>query len=102
MNFSNHLMNGCDKKDATSFSKQNNNFIEKLLMKWHTRLAWEYCRKSSTFIVSVSCFLIMEVQTGIPSIPVNKKENLSVPAFSESLKRYNYEDKSNQELIGKI
>ena len=28
-------MNGCDKKDVTSFSKQNNNFIEKLLMKWH-------------------------------------------------------------------
>ena len=33
MNFLNQLMNGCDKKDATSFSKQNNNFIEKLLMK---------------------------------------------------------------------
>ena len=30
----NHLMNGCDKKDVT-FSKQNNNFIEKLLMKRH-------------------------------------------------------------------
>ena len=28
-------MNGCDKKDVTSFSKQNNNFIEKLLMKRH-------------------------------------------------------------------
>ena len=28
MNFLNHLMNGCDKKDVTSFSKQNNNFIE--------------------------------------------------------------------------
>ena len=26
MNFLNHLMNGCDKKDVTSFSKQNNNF----------------------------------------------------------------------------
>ena len=28
MNFLSHLMNGCDKKDVTSFSKQNNNFIE--------------------------------------------------------------------------
>ena len=44
----------------------------------------------------------MEVQTGIPSIPVNKKENLSVPAFSESLKRYKYEDVINLELIVKI
>ena len=44
----------------------------------------------------------MEEQTGIPSIPVNKKENLSVPAFSESLKRCKYEDISNLELIGKI
>ena len=45
------------------------------------------CGKSSTLIVSVSCFPIVEAQTGIPSIPVNKKENLGVPAFSESLKR---------------
>ena len=60
------------------------------------------CGKSSTLIVSVSYFPIMEVQTGIPSIPVNKKENLSVPAFSESLKRYKYEDVSNLKLIGKI
>ena len=44
----------------------------------------------------------MEAQTGIPSIPVNKKESLSVPAFSGSLKRYKYEDVSNLELIGKI
>ena len=44
----------------------------------------------------------MEAQTGIPSIPVNKKENSSVPGFSESLKRYKYEDVSNLELIGKI
>ena len=44
----------------------------------------------------------MEEQTGISSIPVNKKENLSVPAFSESLKRCKYEDISNLELIGKI
>ena len=44
----------------------------------------------------------MEAQTGIPIIPVNRKENLSVPAFSESLKRYKYEDASNLELIGKI
>ena len=43
----------------------------------------------------------MEEQTGIPSIPINKK-NLSVPAFSESLKRCKYEDISNLELIGKI
>ena len=40
----------------------------------------------------------MEVQTGIPSIP----ENLNVPAFSGSLKRYKYEHVSNMELIGKI
>ena len=33
MNFLNHLMNGCDKKDVISFSEQNKNFIEKLLMK---------------------------------------------------------------------
>ena len=44
----------------------------------------------------------MEAQTGMPSIPENKKENLSVPAFSESLKRYKYEDASNPELIDKI
>ena len=44
----------------------------------------------------------MEVQTGILSIPVNKKESLRVPAFSESLKRHKYEDVSNLELIGKI
>ena len=44
----------------------------------------------------------MEAQTGIPSILVNGKENLSVTAFSESLKRYKYEDVSNLELIGKI
>ena len=44
----------------------------------------------------------MEAQTGIPSIPVNKKENLNVPAFSESLKKYRYKDVSNLELIGKI
>ena len=44
----------------------------------------------------------MEAQTGIPSIPVNKKEGLSVPAFSGSLKRYKYEDVSNLELVGKI
>ena len=50
------------------------------------------CGKSSTLIVSVSCFPIMEAQTGVPSIPVNKRENLSVPAFSESLKRYKYKE----------
>ena len=44
----------------------------------------------------------MEAQTGIPSIPVNKKENLSDPVFFESLKRYKYEDVSNLELISKI
>ena len=44
----------------------------------------------------------MEAQTGIPSIPLNRKENLSVPAFSESLKRHKYEDISNPEMIGKI
>ena len=44
----------------------------------------------------------MEAQTGIPSIPENKKENLSVSAFSERLKRYKYEDVSNLQLIGKI
>ena len=44
----------------------------------------------------------MEAQTGIPSITVNKKDNLSVPALSESLKRYRYEDISNLESIGKI
>ena len=48
------------------------------------------------------CFLIMEAQTGIASIPVSKKENLSVSAFSERLKRYKYEDVNNLELIGKI
>ena len=44
----------------------------------------------------------MEEEAGIPNIPVNKKENLSGPAFSESLKRYKYEDVSNLELIGEI
>ena len=44
----------------------------------------------------------MEAQTGIPSIPVNKKENLIVEAFSERLRKYKYEDVSNLELIGKI
>ena len=44
----------------------------------------------------------METQTGIPSIPVNKKESLNVPLFSGSLKTYKYEDASNLELIGKI
>ena len=72
-------MNGCDKKDVTSFSKQNNNLIE----------------------VSY-CFPIMVAQTGIPSIPENKKENLSAPAFYESLKRYKHEDASNLELKDKI
>ena len=33
MSFLNHLMNGCDKKDVTSFPKQNNKLKEKLLMK---------------------------------------------------------------------
>ena len=51
------------------------------------RLAWEYCIKSSILIVSVSCFSIMEAQTGVTSITVNKKDNLSVPALSESLKK---------------
>ena len=50
----------------------------------------------------ISCFLIMEAQTKIASIPVNEKENLSDPAFPESLKRYKYVDVSNLELIGKI
>ena len=59
-------------------------------------------QKSCTLIISDSCFPIMEAQTGTPSIPVNKKENLSVPAFSGSLKSYNYEDISNLKLIGKI
>ena len=36
------------------------------------------------------------------SIPVNKKENLSVAAFSGSLKSYNYEHVSNLKLIAKI
>ena len=105
MNFLNHLMNGFDKKDVVSFSKK---------IKLHRKTVNEItcidqlknidliCGKSSALIVSVGCFPIMEVQTGIPSIPVNKKENLSVPAFSESLKRYKYEDVSNLELIGKI
>ena len=105
MNFLNHLMNGFDKKDVVSFSKK---------IKLHRKTVNEItcidqlenidliCGKSSTLIVSVSCFPIMEAQTGIPSIPVNKKENLSVPAFSESLKRYKYEDVSNLELIGEI
>ena len=69
------------------------------------RLAWEYwfnSGKSSTLIVSVSCFPIMEAQKGIRSIPVNKKEHLRVPAFSGSLKRYKYEYVSHLELIGKI
>ena len=38
----------------------------------------------------MSCIPIMETQTGIPSIPVNIKENLSVPEFSGSLKRHKY------------
>ena len=63
------------------------------------RLAWEYCIKSSILIVSVSCFSIMEAQTGVPSIAVNKKDNLSVSALSESLKRYKYEDVSNRDLM---
>ena len=95
MNFLNHLLNGFDKKDVISFSKK---------IKLHRKTVNEIkcfdqlenidliCGKSSTLIVSVSCFPIMEAQTGIPSIPLNKKENLSVPAFSESLKRYKYED----------
>ena len=37
----------------------------------------------------------MEAQTGITSIPVNKKENLSFPAFSKSLNRHKYEDVGN-------
>ena len=53
------------------------------------------CGKRSTLIFSVSCFPIMEAQTRTPSIPVNKKENISVLAFSESLKRHKYEDVSN-------
>ena len=44
----------------------------------------------------------MEAQTGIPSLLVNKKENLIVPEFSESLERFKYEDISNMEFIGKI
>ena len=59
-------------------------------------------QKNYALIISVSCFPIMEAQTGIPSIPVNKKENLSVAAFSGSLKSCNYEDVSNLKLIGKI
>ena len=98
-------MNGFDKKDAISFSKK---------VKLHRKTVNEItcidqlenidliCGKSPNLIVSVSYFPIMEAQTGIPSIPVNKKENLSVPAFSESLKRYKQEDVSNLKLIGKI
>ena len=41
----------------------------------------------------------MEAQTGVPSIAVNKKDNLSVSALSESLKRYKYEDLSNRDLM---
>ena len=53
-------------------------------------------------LISISCFPMIEAQTEIPSIPLNKKENLSVPGFSGSLKIYKYEDVSNLELIGKI
>ena len=38
-------MNGCDKKEVTSFSKQNNNFIEKLLMKWHISISLRILHK---------------------------------------------------------
>ena len=44
--FLNHLMNGCDKKDVSSFSKQNNNFIEKLLMKCHISIRLRILQKN--------------------------------------------------------
>ena len=53
-------------------------------------------------IGSVNCFPIIDTKVGIPVNKVIKKENLSVPAFSESLKRYKFEDISNLELKGKI
>ena len=38
-------MHGCYKKDVTSFSKQNNNFIEKLLMKRHVSISLRILHK---------------------------------------------------------
>ena len=88
-------MNSFDKN--MFFFKTRYNFTEKLLMKWHISY-----RRSYTLIISVSCLSIMGAQTERPSIPVNKKENVTVLAFSGSLKRYKYEDLSNLELISKI
>ena len=39
MNFLNHLMNDCHKKRCYFFFKTTNNFIEKLLMKWHISIS---------------------------------------------------------------
>ena len=66
-------MNSFDKK--MFFFKTRYNFTEKLLMKWHISY-----RRSYTLIISVSCLSIMGAQTVRPSIPVNKKENVTVPA----------------------
>ena len=105
MNFLIHLTNGFDKKRYYFFFKKiklDRKTVNEITCIDQLENIDLICGKSSTLIVSVSCFPIMEAQTGIPSIPVNKKENLSVPAFSESLKRYKYEDVNNLELIGKI
>ena len=66
-------MNSFDKK--MFFFKTRYNFTEKLLMKWHISY-----RRSYTLIISVSCLSIMGAQTVRPSIPVNKKENVTVAA----------------------
>ena len=70
-------MNGCDKKMLLLFQNKITTSYKNCWWNNIYRLAWEYCRKSSTFIASISCFHIMEEETGIPNIPVNKKENLS-------------------------
>ena len=45
------------KKDVTSLSKQNNNFIEKLLMKWHIyRLAPNIAEKALLSLVALVVF----------------------------------------------
>ena len=58
--------------------------------------------KALLSLLALVVFLLWKHKQEYQNIPVNKKENLSVPAFSESLKRYKYEDVSNLELIGKI
>ena len=106
MNFLNYLMNGLNKKDATPFSEQDTISQRKTVNETIYIDQLENIdlirRKSCTLIVSVSYFPIMEAQTGKPSIPVNKKENLRDPVFFESLKRYKYKDVSNLELMSKI